>query len=514
MTAAIRLPLLDIPLDRDEGEYAYIAWRLGHGELPYRDWVDQKPPGVFWVYRLAMSLPMEPVRAIHFMGMLWAAASACALFYLARGFMKATWAAAAAVLFAVLFSDPRVQGNMANTELFMLLPLILAQRAFFFAVPVGARQVFFSVLCGVLTGSAIAFKQVAAVNWLFLVALYPVYAGSGKKVRGTLAFAGWSALGGVAVWSVIGLYFLLRGGWSDFIYHVFTHNLEYVSAMSLSERWKACLVTLGILSNTETIVWAFGLAGLLALLLMRRWKLFLYVTGWLVSSLVGISASGYYFPHYFQQWLPVLAVTAVLGAEWLFGLPFWNRMAAAARAAIIGLLLVLLPAAELYPYLFRYTPQQAVDKMYPHNPFAVMPALGARLAELTRPADKVFVFGAEPELLFYARRVSATRYIFLFPLFGPYSDALEKQKAVAEEVIRANPAAVFVMPNRLFAIPGSEQYFSRWSMAYANANYRADCYLVLDKSNRLHVVDVSDGRLPQSLPGQDVVGALMIRKTP
>ena len=54
LTAALHLPLLDIPLERDEGEYAYIAWRLGHNELPYRDWVDQKPPAVFYLYRFAL----------------------------------------------------------------------------------------------------------------------------------------------------------------------------------------------------------------------------------------------------------------------------------------------------------------------------------------------------------------------------------------------------------------------------------------------------------------------------
>src|SRR5262245_26244030 len=73
LTAALRLPLLDIPLERDEGEYAYIGWRLGHQELPYRDWVDQKPPGVFWVYRAALSLPLEPIRAIHLSGLLFSA---------------------------------------------------------------------------------------------------------------------------------------------------------------------------------------------------------------------------------------------------------------------------------------------------------------------------------------------------------------------------------------------------------------------------------------------------------
>jgi hypothetical protein len=74
VTAMLRVPLLDIPLERDEGEYAYIAWRLGHHELPYRDWVDQKPPGIFWTYATALKLPVDPIRSIHAMGLLWTTA--------------------------------------------------------------------------------------------------------------------------------------------------------------------------------------------------------------------------------------------------------------------------------------------------------------------------------------------------------------------------------------------------------------------------------------------------------
>src|ERR1044071_6184010 len=101
LVAALRTPLLSIPLERDEGEYAYIAWRLGYNELPYRDWVDQKPPAVFYAYRLALSLPFEPVRAIHFIALLFSAASVCALFFLALRFMDRFWAWMAAALFAV-----------------------------------------------------------------------------------------------------------------------------------------------------------------------------------------------------------------------------------------------------------------------------------------------------------------------------------------------------------------------------------------------------------------------------
>src|SRR5947208_2067272 len=130
IVSAVRAPLLSIPFERDEGEYAYIAWRLGYDELPYRDWVDQKPPAVFYVYRFALSLPLEPIRAVHLVGLLFSAASVCAFFVLARRLVDACWAWMAAALLALLSADPLVQGAAANTELFMLCPLMLSQIAF------------------------------------------------------------------------------------------------------------------------------------------------------------------------------------------------------------------------------------------------------------------------------------------------------------------------------------------------------------------------------------------------
>src|SRR5437879_12287357 len=99
IVVAVRAPLLGIPLERDEGEYAYIAWRLGHNELPYRDWVDQKPPAVFWTYRAALALPLDPIRAVHLAALLFSAASSCALFFLALRVMDRFWALVAAALF-------------------------------------------------------------------------------------------------------------------------------------------------------------------------------------------------------------------------------------------------------------------------------------------------------------------------------------------------------------------------------------------------------------------------------
>ena len=46
---ALRAPLLDLPLERDEGGYAYVAWRLSAGEMPYLDQFVYDLFGIEWI---------------------------------------------------------------------------------------------------------------------------------------------------------------------------------------------------------------------------------------------------------------------------------------------------------------------------------------------------------------------------------------------------------------------------------------------------------------------------------
>lgn len=524
LTLLVRIPLLGVPFERNEGECAYIAWRLDNQELPYRDWVDQKPPAVFWVYQAALSLPFDPVVSVHVMGLLFSVASAAALFLLACRFMDRRWALAAGGLFVLLSVDPRIQGTAANTELFMLFPLILSQLAFLSAmteeepltaiqaVTEGGRRILLMILAGLLTGVAAAFKQVALVNWFFLIAMYPVFTRRNRRLRGTLSFAGWSMLGIASVWGLIVLYFALRGGLAEMVYNVFTHNLDYIGTMAWSSRFANLRETLARLAPTQAVVWILSFIGLAALFLTNKLRAFLFLAAWMVTSLIGVSVSGYFFPHYFQQLLPCLALAAVLGAEALFAARPWSRVPAWGRGAVAGLLLVVPLAITLCPFLFVYSLPEAVRRIYPDNIFAEMPEIGRRIAGICQPDDRVFIFGAEPEALFYAQRVSATRYIVLLPLYGPYGDAQQMQYATANEIARAHPEVVLDIPDFQFTLPGREQYFTRWSRKYLEENYRPESYLAVDRSHKVRILPSVNGQEPPLEPGQRIFGALLVRK--
>src|SRR5439155_52206 len=81
--------------------------------------------------RAALALPIGPIRAVHFAALVFSAGSACGLFFLALRFMNRFWAFVAAAVFILLSADPWIQGTAANTEIFMLLPVIFSQLMFF-----------------------------------------------------------------------------------------------------------------------------------------------------------------------------------------------------------------------------------------------------------------------------------------------------------------------------------------------------------------------------------------------
>jgi 4-amino-4-deoxy-L-arabinose transferase-like glycosyltransferase len=498
----LRLPLLGIPFERDEGEYAYIAWRLGFHEAPYRDWVNQKPPAVFCAYRLAFALPMNPTDAIHLVAALFAAGSACAMVLIARKFLSNFWAVTAGLLLGVLSADPAAQGNAANTEVFMVLPMLLAQLLFFTAL---SRRTFrWMILCGALTGLAALFKQVAAMNWFALALLWPVSDREPGRWRRTFLFAALSFAGAAIVWGLVLVWFWCLHALGDFFYNVLTHNLAYVQGVPWRYRPLNFRRAFDSLLDTESMVWWLAGVGILALAWQRRlnWLLFVLITG--VAGAVGVSASGYYFPHYFQQWLPPLALCAVAGASGLEQarlvslIPYWIRR------TMLVLFLVFPFAVNLYPFLFVYTPEQASYRIYPDNRFPAMADVARRLAEITSANDRVFLYAAEPEILFYARRVSATRYIILYPLFGNYADAHQRQTEAADEITRAHPTAALFYPVTLFFVPG-DQYFNDWAAKYLKEAFQTDSWLVVDLVGETKVVTAQQ-------PGDNVRAILYARK--
>jgi hypothetical protein len=117
----VRVRLRDMPLERDEGEYAYAGQLMLHGVPPYREAYTMKLPGTYAAYALIMAVFGQSPAGIH-LGLAFVnVASIILVFRLGRRLLDNAAAAAAAVAFALLSLSPYVLGLAAHATHFVVL---------------------------------------------------------------------------------------------------------------------------------------------------------------------------------------------------------------------------------------------------------------------------------------------------------------------------------------------------------------------------------------------------------
>ena len=440
---ALRAPLVSLPLERDEGEYAYIAWRMEQGDVPYRDAFDQKPPATFVAYRAAFALFGRSPEAIRIFLHLWSAVTALALYGLVRGLAGPLAAAGAVLVFCALGADPRLGGVAANTEAFLQLPCVLALWLCLRWGTGATRSAGTWAWAGAGAASAVAvaFKQVALTNAAFVALLACVLPGASGPRRVPVRIAALAA-GALAVAVPVVGAFVVAGAFDAFADAVWWHNLEYAGRRSLAEGFDNLCHALGEQVPSLAPAWALAAGGLLwpAAAGGRERSV---LAGWLAASLLGVAVGLQFRPHYFLQALPALAAAAGVG------LAAAVRVAGAAdgrAAAVVGSALAVAvvgaPVLANRAVLAAETPEAAAREIWGLNPFPEAVTIARHIARTSAPDETVFVVGSEPQIPFYAERRSATRYIFFYPLTGGYPGARERQREALAEVARARPRYV------------------------------------------------------------------------
>ena len=124
LVIAIRIRLLGIPLERDEGEYAYAGQLMLQGIPPYTLAYSMKFPGTYASYALIMSIFGQTIFGIHFGLLLVNAATIALIFFIGRRLINSIAGIAAAMSYAVLSASPSVLGLFAHATNFVMLPVL------------------------------------------------------------------------------------------------------------------------------------------------------------------------------------------------------------------------------------------------------------------------------------------------------------------------------------------------------------------------------------------------------
>jgi len=294
--ALSRVLLGNIKVDWDEELYFLIARGWSHGQLPYRDIFDHKPPAVYLIYLLGTgfgkSFPL--LRAIIDVALLLGA-----YFFVKALQPQGTplWRATLTIGLFALFSYR--EGGGTNTELLYVPALLLATAMLVSEKPIAA---------GVFAASALAIKYTCALDLLGIFIFYCSAYSKTPKFKSTLAK--WVIASTIATLFVYGsfyLYFQQQG--IDLFNEIITRNLQHGSGE------RATLVTKnGLFYFLQIIVPLIAVtAAFSSKAALTNFKVLGALLIWLALSIMQGLLTGKYYYHYFiPAFIPAIAIVLSL----------------------------------------------------------------------------------------------------------------------------------------------------------------------------------------------------------
>ena len=435
--AALRWNNFDAALNRDEGEYAYSAQLLEHGVAPYEHAFVQKPPMVFYSYALSDFFLPRVFWGPRLLAGAFVALATILLGFIARlefgkGFALPTmWLATPMVLL------PEIDQFTANTEMFMLLPLLATVAVYCYSRQVGHKtQYWFAA--GFLGATAMLYKYTALPVLLLVYVAWSIETWRVSRNAGPL-LRGWvSALAGgmIAAGAVLGFFLVHDGGQS--LWECTVRFNRYYTQMQLFGADEFLSQMKVFWSNW----WILFLIPWAALIKPKPRVFF-----WLGMFACAVAASGAScYAQYYVLMMPFWALTTVVGIHKLVSALASKLTRPTGRLAhLVVAVVVILIVRPDGPWMFQTPEHFAEIKMGKWSPFLESSLVARRVAELSSPRDLIYVAGSEPQILYYAGRFSATRFITAYPLLYPPPPVAKMYQLAAEHDLEARPPALIVL---------------------------------------------------------------------
>ncbi len=474
--AAVRVRLCDVPLERDEGEYAYAGQLLLEGVPPYELAYNMKFPGTYYAYAVILAAFGQSARGIHLGLLLVNLATTVLVFLLGRRLFGDLAGAVAGSAFAILALDRGILGLFAHATHFVILPVVAGMLLLLRAIE--SRRASTFVASGVMFGVATLMKQ-HAVFFVPLGALLAADAALRRDSAGARAAvtrAGWLLAGAAAPLALLVLVFSAQGVLGRFWFWTFQYASEYATRVPVSQAPAAFARGLEQVTSMNRPIWIAALAGAGALAVRRglgggR----VVVAGLSVASLLALCPGFYFRPHYFIVLLPVTALLVGVAAD------SCARALSAAmprRAAVLLASTLCVAIAGVYvarerDYLFSWSARELSRQSYGANPFIESVEIARYIRERTGPGDRIAVLGSEPQIYFYSERRSATGHIYMYPLMEPQQFASTMQDEMIRQIEAAHPTYLVLarIATSWLVGPRSEQRLVRWANRYASQCY-------------------------------------------
>ncbi len=447
LAIVLRIPNLFEPYwYGDEAIYLTLGEGIRQGLLLYRDIFDHKPPLIYLLAALSGSLFWFKF------ALLVSTCTSIVLFWRLANklFDGLNITLVASIVFTLLTTLPTLEGNIANSELFMLAPTI---GAFFLLSDPKNVTVTRTFLAGLLFSVSFLYKIPGVFDFLAIVAFWVYVAKTRISFKRVLSYLGILALGLFIPIFISVVFFWLRGAAGPYLQAAGIININYIS------RWGSQAsegVGTGFLFRT--IVFG-GILGVLYLLKKYFSFKVLFLGLWLTFALFAALLSGRPYPHYLIQVVPPFSL--------MLGVLAFGKLKE--RFLPIPFLLILAGAVlfynfshyQVYPYysnFLAFVLGQKTKEQYFQSFDRRIPriyALSEMLISRTARSERVFIWGTAPEVYALSRRLPPVQYVTSFHV-GDFGTGEETLKGLS----RNKPKYIVIMPEETRILPGFQAFLA------------------------------------------------------
>jgi 4-amino-4-deoxy-L-arabinose transferase-like glycosyltransferase len=476
LAVGVRLRLGDMPLERDEGEYAYAGQLILDGVPPYKEAFNMKLPGTYIAYAASMAVFGHTPAGIHIGLALVNAATIWLMFLLGRKLLDAAAGAVAAVTYALMSLSPDVLGLAGHATHYVMLPAVGGMLLLLKATETRALR--FHLLAGMLFGIAFVMKQhgvfFGIFGGLFLMwercsarILGPGNGGLGSRRAPRLRAGDKIPIVWLAMFKEMGVFSLgcllpylgicawlaAAGVFPQFWFWTVSYGSKYAAGVPLVKAGDVTSAMLKGIIGPNIVFWLLPWVG--ALMMWWDERLDADRRFWLASlfvfSLVSITVGFYFRQHYFIQLLPVLALLVAVAVSRSLHLLRKDQSVELFLALGIIFVAALATGGVLVSngaIWFTHSPKKAVEQMYVTTLFDDTREAAKFIHENTKPGARIAVIGSEPQIYFYSGRRSASGHIYTYALMELHPYAKTMQEEMIRQIEETKPEYVVYVQNR------------------------------------------------------------------
>lgn len=424
----LRLPSLFEPNHyADEDIYLTLGMGVRKGLTLYRDIHDNKPPLIYLTAALAGNI--TNFKIILFF---WNLTNVILAWFLAKKFFKSKWAIALTTLIFGIFSTlPFLEGNIANGEIFMIMPVTAAVLLLFSKKP----NYFWSGILlsvGFLFKVPVLFEFLGILFWLTFFQQKTLKLGFKKLFsKDILLFI----LGFIFPIILTVIYYFFVGASSEYIKAAFFQNVGYLSSWENHPAFY----------QTALFYKAILVAIIFLLIYFYRKKITLqfgFIIIWFIAALFGSLLSNRPYPHYL--------IEIVLPAALLLSIAiFKNKFSFKFIATILLSLLVFsfyyfdfwhYQSLNYYQNFIQYK-LGLIDQTQYLEFFGTNVTDDQEIADyikqFTQEDDKIFIWGTEPAIYVLSDRLPVGRYTVAYHIsdFDGFDETMTKIKTYLPKFI-------------------------------------------------------------------------------